>query len=167
MIRFSLARLQQDAPYELILSGDSFVFQTDLGIHYSVSFTKEDITFADCETYQLIIRKIEEQRTHHDHKVEATIMAILDEFFRSNIEILLYMCDTSDRREEFRDRLFLTWLEKYADKERFTYCRAHAVVEGQGIFFVILIENRHPKLQAIVEDFKDKAALLTEIKPIH
>ena len=36
MIRFSLARLQQDAPYELILSGDSFVFQTDLGIHYSV-----------------------------------------------------------------------------------------------------------------------------------
>ena len=165
MIRFSLTRLQQDAPYELILSGDSFVFQTDLGIHYSVSFSKEDITFAGCETYQFIIRKIEEKKTQHDHKVEATILAILDEFFRSNIEILLYMCDTSDGREEIRDRLFLTWFEKYADKERFTFCRTHAIVEGQGIYFVILIENRHPKLQAIVEDFKNKATLLTEDKP--
>ena len=42
MIRFSLTRLQQQAPYELILSGDSFMFQTDLGIHYSISFMKED-----------------------------------------------------------------------------------------------------------------------------
>lgn len=46
MIRFSLTRLQQQAPYELILSGDSFMFQTDLGIHYSISFMKEDISFA-------------------------------------------------------------------------------------------------------------------------
>ena len=61
MIRFSLTRLQQQAPYELILSGDSFMFQTDLGIHYSISFMKEDISFAGCDTYQFIIRKIEEK----------------------------------------------------------------------------------------------------------
>ena len=64
MIRFSLTRLQQQAPYELILSGDSFMFQTDLGIHYSISFMKEDISFAGCDTYQFIIRKIEEKKVN-------------------------------------------------------------------------------------------------------
>lgn len=76
------------------------------------------------------------------------------------------MCDTSDGREGIRDRLFLTWLEKYADRKRFTFCRAQAIIEDQGIFFVILIENRHPRLQAIIKDFKEKAALLTEDKAI-
>ncbi len=95
MIRFSLTRLQQQAPYELILSGDT--------------------------------------------------------------EIMLYMCDTSDGREEIRNRLFLSWFEKYADKKRFTICKAHANIEGQGIFFVIVIENSNPKLHAITAEFRKKS----------
>ena len=165
MIRFSLTRLQQQAPYELILSGDSFMFQTDLGIHYSISFMKEDISFAGCDTYQFIIRKIEEKKSQHDTKVEMTILAIINEFFRSNTEIMLYMCDTSDGREEIRNRLFLSWFQKHADKKRFTICKAHATVEEQRIFFVIVIENRNPKLHEITTDFRKKADLLTQDKP--
>ena len=103
MIRFSLTRLQQQAPYELILSGDT--------------------------------------------------------------EIMLYMCDTSDGREEIRNRLFLSCFEKHADKKRFTICKAHANIEGQGIFFVIVIENSNPKLHAITAEFRKKADLLTQDKP--
>lgn len=165
MIKFSLKHILEDAPYELILSGENFMFHTDFGIHYSVSFNKEDIVLGGCVTYQLIIRKIEEVKSSHDPKVEATILAIINEFFRSNNEIMLYLCDTSDGREESRDRLFLSWFERHAQKERFTICRAHTTVEGEGLFLCIIIDNRNPKLKAIVEDFKEKADMLTEEKP--
>lgn len=165
MIKFSLKRILRNAPYDLMLSGDNFMFQTDLGIRYSVSFCKEDIVLGGCDTYQLIIRKIEEERSRHDPKVEATILAIINEFFQSNLEVMLYLCDTSDGREESRDRLFFSWFERYAEKNRFTICRAHAEVEGEGLFLCIVVDNRNPKLKAITEDFEEKAAMLTEGKP--
>lgn len=165
MIYFSLKRILEHAPYDLVLSGSDFMFQTDLGIHYIVSFGKEDIVLGGCDTYQLIIRKIEETRSPHDSKVEATILAIINEFFRSNLEVMLYLCDTSDGREESRNRLFLSWFDKYARNNRFTICKAHAEIEGEGIFLCIVVDNRNPKLKAITEDFEEKAAMLTGEKP--
>ena len=132
MIKFSLSRILEESPYNLILSGTDFRFITDFGIHYSVSFNKEDIVLGECETYQLIIRKIDEIRSKHDPKVEKTILAIIDEFFRSNLEILLYMCDTSDGRESIRNRLFISWFEKYANKERFK-------IQGAGVMALTAI----------------------------
>lgn len=165
MIKFSLKHILAHSPYELDLSGDEFMFQTDLGIHYSISFSKEDIVLGGCVTYQLIIRKIEEVKSQHDSKVEATILSIIREFFRSNLEVMLYLCDTSDGREETRNRLFLSWFERYAQNNQFTICKAHTKIEGEGLFFCIVVENRNPKLKAITEDFKDKAAMLTGEKP--
>ena len=165
MIKFSLKHILEHSPYELALSGDEFMFQTDLGIHYSISFSKEDIVLGGCVTYQLIIRKIEEVKSQHDSKVEATILSIIREFFRSNLEVMLYLCDTSDGREETRNRLFLSWFERYAQNNQFTICKAHTKIEGEGLFFCIVVENRNPKLKAITEDFKDKAAMLTGEKP--
>ncbi len=165
MIRFSLKRILENAPYDLTLSDNNFVFQTDLGIHYMVSFSKEDIVLGGCATYQLIIRKIEEEKSPHDPKVEATILAIVREFFRSNLEIMLYLCDTSDGREKYRNRLFLTWFDRNVEKNHFTICKAHATVEGEGLFLCIIVDNRNPKLKDITDDFEEKAALLTEGKP--
>ena len=161
MIKFSLSRILEESPYNLILSGTDFRVITDFGIHYSVSFNKEDIVLGECETYQLIIRKIDEIRSKHDPKVEKTILAIIDEFFRSNLEILLYMCDTSDGRESIRNRLFISWFEKYANKERFTICKAFTSVEGQGLFIGIIVENRNPKIYDIITDFNEQAKLLS------
>ena len=165
MTKFSLRHIAERAPYELLLSENDFTFQTDLGIRYSVSFNKEDIVLGGCDTYQIIIRKIEEIKSRYDPKVEATILAIIDEFFRSNLKVLLYMCDTSDGREESRNRLFLNWFERHAEKNRFTICQAHAEIEGEKLFFCIVIDNRNPHLKAIITDFEKNAALLTENKP--
>lgn len=165
MIKFSLKHILEHAPYELVLSDDGFMFQTDFGIHYSVSFNKEDIILGGCATYQLIIRKIEEKRSAHDPKVEVTILSIINEFFRSNQEVLLYLCDTSDGREASRNRLFLSWFDRYAGNNRFTICKAHAEIEGEGLFLCIIVDNRNSKLKAITEDFEEKAAMLTGEKP--
>lgn len=67
MIKFSLSRIQQESPYEIIFSEGDFTFVTDLGIHYSISFT-EEMPLGGCDTYQFIIRKIDDNTILTDGK---------------------------------------------------------------------------------------------------
>lgn len=53
--------------------------------------------------------------------VECTILAIIDEFFVSNLNALLYICDTSDHRKEARNRFFLTGSEHNGETGTFYY----------------------------------------------
>ena len=78
------------------------------------------------------------------------------------MKVLLYICDTSDGKEDSRNRLFLRWFEKYAEPGRFTICNAHANVEGEVVYAAIIVENRNPKLKEIMEDFEEAAAVLTD-----
>lgn len=73
MIMLSLERINENAPYYVMLSPKgNYIFETERGIHYSVSF-EEETPFGDCETYQFILEKIDHVRSSHDPKVEMTI----------------------------------------------------------------------------------------------
>ena len=139
-------------------------FQTEGGIHYTISFEAES-PIGGCDTFQFIIEKMESVRSEYDSKVEQTILAIINEFFVEHLNVLLYLCDDSDGREANRNRLFLTWFKKNADPERFTIRTANAIVEGKGFYAAIIVENRNPMLEAIVDDFEMTAQALIEGKP--
>ena len=51
MIDFSLKHILENSPYDITLTDVGFVFQTDLGIHYRVSFDKESMVLGGCDTY--------------------------------------------------------------------------------------------------------------------
>lgn len=164
MIKFSLSQIQEQSPYEIMVSdGGDFTFVTDAGIHYSLSFT-EEMEIGGCLAYQFILRKIEEVHSSYDEKVVGSIFAIILEFFRLNLNVLLYICDNSDNREEARNRLFINWFKTFADSDRFTICTANTNVEGQGLYAAIIIENRNPMLESIKKDFYASAEILTEQK---
>lgn len=162
MIDFSLNRILEDSPYGITLSGTGFIFKTDYGIHYRVSFDKEDIVLGNCETYQLILQNVENVRMPHDPKVELTVLAIIYEFFRSNQHVLLYICDTSDGKESSRNRLFLYWFEKHAEPNRFTICTAHAQIEDEVVYAAIIVDNRNPRVNEITADFEKTSSLLAD-----
>lgn len=165
MIKLSLDSINAHSFYYVMLSPKgNYVFETERGIHYSISF-EEESSFGGCNTYQFIIDKIDKVRSAHDPKVEQTILAILSQFFVEHLDVLLYMCDDSDGREANRNRLFLTWFKKNADTNRFTIRTASAVVEGKGFYAAIIVENRNPLLENIIEDFEMTARVLTEGKP--
>lgn len=165
MIKFSLTQIQEKSPYEIFFSEGDFIFSTDGNIHYSISFNKEDIVLGSCETYQFIIRKIEETHVSYDPKVEKTILAIIYEFFRSNQQVLLYMCDTSDHREEARNRLFLKWFERNAEPNSFTIRTACTEIEDEGFYVAIIVGNHNPSLEAIIQEFEETSRMLTQDKP--
>ena len=165
MIQLSIDNINARTPYKVSYApnGD-FVFATSLGIHYLISFEDEQ-PLGDCDTYQFVIQKLDKQHSPHDPNVEDTILVIIDEFFAKHLDILLYMCDDSDGREANRNRLFLAWFKRHAAPERFTIRTANAKVEGKGFYAAIIVENRNPKLAAIIEDFNQTAEALTNGKP--
>jgi len=165
MIRLSLEEINAQSPYEVSYApnGD-FVFATSLNIHYLVSFEEEE-PLGGCETFQFVIQKLDNQRSPHDAKIEQAILAILEVFFKEYLNVMLYLCDDSDGREANRNRLFLNWFKKRAAPERFTIRTASTVIEGKGFYAAIIIENRNPKLQAVIDDFEQTAEALTNGKP--
>ena len=58
----------------------------------------------------------------------------------------------------------MRWFEEYADPERFIIKTASAIIEGQGIYAAIIVENRNPLAKAIIDDFEMTAKMLTEDK---
>lgn len=165
MIQLPLELINEQSPYEVSYApnGD-FVFATNLGIHYLISFESEQ-PMGGCDTFQFVIQKLDKQRSPHDAKIEQAILAILNVFFSEHLDVLLYMCDDSDGREANRNRLFLTWFKKHAAPDRFTIRTASAIVEGKGFYAAIIVENRNPLLDTIIADFEMTAEALTAGKP--
>ena len=164
MIKITLENINRKSPYKISLNNGDFDFVTDNGMRYSVSFL-EDIPLGGCDTYQFGFRKRDEIHSSHDAKVKDTLIAIIEQFFEENKNVLLYICDTSDAREEKRNRLFIRWFEEFATPERFTMRTAHASVEGQGFYAAIIVENSNPRVDDVVNDFTTTAESLTAEKP--
>lgn len=165
MIKLSLRTLNAKSPYQISIAEDGgYDFITSHGIHYTVYFD-DDQPLGGCDTFQFIIQKVEHRRSPHDPLVEKTILAIVDQFFRENLNVLLYICDDSDGREAKRNRLFMSWFNKYAEPERFTICTANTTIEGHGFYAAIIVENRNPQLKAITEEFETASQALTANKP--
>ena len=164
MNALSIDSINNKSPYLVKQSDDGdYVFQTAKGVIYGIGFIEND-PLGGCETYQLSISNQNKMHALYDPDVKNTILIIIDEFFQENLDGLLYMCDTSDSREAARNRLFLRWFEKSANPERFIIRTANATIEGQGIYAAIIVENRNPLVQAIIDDFEQTAQMLTEGK---
>ena len=164
MNELSLEDINAKSPYLVKRADDGdYVFQTAKGVINGIGFIEND-PLGGCETFQLSISNQNKKHASYDPDVKNTTLIVVEEFFCKNLDGLLYMCDTSDSREAARNRLFLRWFEEYAEPGRFIIKTASAVVEGQGIYAAIIVENRNPLAKAVIDDFELTAEMLTEDK---
>ena len=165
MTPLSLDHINEHAPYYVMLSPrGSYIFETTRGIHYSISF-EEDAPIGGCNTYQFIIEKIDKVRSSHDAKVEPTILAIIEEFFRANGGVLLYICATGDGMQKYRFHLFLRWFNTYEHRDLYEIRTVEDVMDDKTPNYgAIIVEKTHPDLELILARFDELAAFLK--KPI-
>ena len=162
MNSLSLHAVNASSSYEVSAVNDGcYQFFTDYGVHCTVEFVLDDSLLSH-ETYHLVIVNVNHQKSPSDVKVRDTIIAIIDEFFVENNTTLLYICETGDKKQALRNRLFERWFSTYERKAQYTLV-ASSLKDEEGIenYTAIIVRNDNPELSAIIAEFTETISLLS------
>lgn len=161
MTELDIARLNIKSPYYVIqdIDGD-LLFETDYGVRYGISFDQND-EMMSYPTYEFGIVNKNGQPSPNDRKLRDTILAIIEEFFRSSGGVLLYICATGDGMQRYRFRLFLRWFNTYEHRHLYELRTVEDVMDDNTPNYgAIIVEKRHPDLELILDRFEELAAFL-------
>lgn len=162
MNSLSLSAINVLSSYEVSAVNEGcYQFFTDHGVHCTVEFVLDD-SLMSRETYHLVIVNVNHQKSPSDAKVRDTIIAIIDEFFIENNTTLLYICETGDKKQALRNRLFERWFSMYKRKAQYTFV-ASSLKDEEGIenYTAIIVRNDNPELSAIIAEFTETISLLS------
>lgn len=83
------------------------------------------------------------------------IQCIIEEFFLTNPDILLYQCETGDSRQAMRTRLFTRWFNEFDKRDRF--CVKVSILRDEEVdnYIAIIVQKSNPKLNDILRDFDE------------
>jgi Family of unknown function (DUF6169) len=99
-------------------NGNDIFFTTDSGEDYIVYFSESDGYFPDL-TYSAKVKGFgfrpvrKNSSIKLDQRISDTIISLLNIYLSDNQSIILYVCDQSDGKQHFRNRLFNSWFSKY------------------------------------------------------
>ena len=120
-----------------------------------------DNSFIRSGAFQFCINVEEGGRSPRDEKLQKTIVAIVEEFFESNgNNVMLYLCETGDGKQKFRNRLFLGWFNTYAHRDRYVVRSAEGKMEGIDNFAALFIRLTNPQIDDILEEFNEITSIL-------
>ena len=141
---------------------NSYVFETSRKIIYEIKFKPSDyINLFDAEVSKYIfefIIKVAINETGKnpplDVNVSETIAAIFQEFIlKHNNNIAIYICDSSDGRQELRQKKFNEWYDKYNDA---TFAKMNEVLfdsNGNRFLITMILQQKNPRRVEIIEAF--------------
>ncbi len=162
MKALNLENINSVSPYSVTQRVDSpcvFSFQTDFGVEYEIVIKSND-TFIPSGAYALDIINVWHRPSPGDSKFRQTLMAIVEEFFRQNNDVMLYITETKDSKQASRNRLFVRWFNTYEHREQFVIRTAEGKMDGQMNFMAIILRKDNPRLQQVFEEFDETVTFL-------
>jgi hypothetical protein len=141
---------------------NSYVFETKNKIVYEIKFKPTDYLFDKDKnltelTFEFIIELIINEtgkKPPLDQLVSNTIFAILTEFFNSNEKhVCLYICDSSDGKQDIRRRKFDDWFYKHQDGEFIKIDEVLIDSRNEKYPISLIIKKENPYLQEIFMSF--------------
>ncbi|MDZ7900735.1 MAG: DUF6169 family protein [Arcicella sp.] len=104
----------------------SYFFKTSHNIFYVVEFKPTGYIFGDeyawsqnCFEFSIKLSEKSPQNPPSDSLISPTIAEIFQHFCQGKEKVILYMCDTSDRRHLARFRKFDRWFKQFNIHETF------------------------------------------------
>ena len=148
-----LNRLNVRVPYSVWqVNEETYGFKTDFGVLYRIVFTPDQTIWED-GAYEFGILNENQKSSPSDKQLRETVFGIIEEFFASNPEILLYQCETGDNRQAMRDRLFLRWFSEYEHSDHYFIKVSEIIAEGISNFAAVIVQPENPDLNRIISDF--------------
>ncbi len=118
--------LDSPSPYNIFFKEGLYHFTTSLGRSYTCAFTEVNrflpplFTVHDIEVYMFdfFFNDPHPQiKKPKDDRISVTIKSLLSDFFRSN-RVLIYICDSSDGKGMYRNKVFKNWFKSVEDRYR-------------------------------------------------
>ena len=131
------------APYTVAEISGRLHFRTDHDVEYIVTFDQEDNPFFSVFWFNLT--NPSHSKSPSDPKIPKTIICIIEEFFRENPDILLYLCSSEGGKQAQRARLFLKWFN--------------------GAEHALIAQRSNPHIAEILELFDNDTTMFNEMKP--
>jgi hypothetical protein len=143
-------------------NNNSYVFETSIGIVYEIKFKPSPYLLAETEEIsKLIFEFVIEVAINEtgknpplDNAVSNTIAAIFKEFFDHNsYNICIYICDSSDNKQDIRRKKFDQWFYKYQN-ESFIKVDEILVDSQQNRYPIsMIILKKNPYIKEIISAF--------------
>ncbi len=116
-----------------------------------------------CMSDKLIIDgAAERNKRANDTKISSTITSIICHFFdtQDSSLILLFQCDSSDKKQLFRHALFQRWHRKSSHKAQIHIKTIQVEIQvGKGVtdnrFMGYLYSSANPNLEKVIMEFED------------
>ena len=168
MNRLDIEVINSHSPYDVHYDARQYVFVTDTGIEYHVDFELDSNPYFTA--YWFNLANPQHQKSPGDVKIAQTVICIIEEFFRMNPEVLLYMCSTDSGQQAQRARLFLRWFNGYEQQKRYAI-RSYDVnstdAEGKPAkdYVALIIQRTNPRLDEIIARFDSEVAMFNDYKP--
>jgi hypothetical protein len=144
-------------------SSNSYLFKTSLGIGYEVKFKPSAYILGDDTTpyadyiFEFIIELIYNPLDRNpplDNLMSDTIAAIMIDFYnKKNKSVCIYICDSSDGRQELRRRKFEDWFNSQNNLKLFKF--DEKIVDSQGIVYPLsaILRKDNPFFHEIIDAF--------------
>jgi Family of unknown function (DUF6169) len=163
-----LEEIQQNS-YEFIFEGginNIHSFVTDNKISYEIKFKESNYVFIEkfnfpYSAFEFVIDLVYLPvgiKPTLDPKIPFTIAAIFVDFFKKNNEnIVIYICDSSDNRQNSRRRKFNQWLQLFKEIDIVTAETEIIDKDGTIYYNTIIVKADNSRRNDIVTAFLDIA----------
>ncbi|MCU0341259.1 MAG: DUF6169 family protein, partial [Spirosomaceae bacterium] len=118
----------------------------------------ENIEF-NHNVFELVIKLVEDgeyARPQKDAKLPQTIAAIFFDFFSSRERVVVFSCDTTDRKQAARHRKFNDWYLRFNDD---SFAKFDGIIEdtvNDSVYFLsMIIKSDNPYKEDISIAFKE------------
>lgn len=161
MVNLDLEIVNKLSPYPVKVRTEKvYYFKTDFGMLCTIMFM-EDHSIWETGAYQFIINNESNTPSPLDTKLRDTVFILIEAFFNVNPEILLYICETGDGKQEFRSRLFVRWFNTYSGREAYILETAEVKDGETNNFAALIVQKSNPKLSKILSEFDETISILT------
>ena len=155
MVHISADAVNLRSTYKVKQESDNvFSFKTKHGIVYTVGFVA-DVSFFDEGVYQFFIINESGHTSRADKEVLETVRVIIEEFFAQREPVMLYICDTTDKRQASRDRLFRIWFHTYIMNDAYSMYSEQMTIDNVRYFSSIILRKDHPMHNKVLSTFHD------------
>jgi Family of unknown function (DUF6169) len=153
---------------------NSYVFETDFSVIYEVKFKNSSYLFAHLpevinqHVFEFVIDVAfnpNQAKTPFDSKIGFTIAHIFNDFFaKNNNAVSIYICESSDKKQELRMKKFNVWFHKFQDS---SYLKLDEILidsKNNRYPISIIIKHTNPHRMTILEAFVNIAKLQNQEK---